>query len=333
MGIQKRNLFMSLRLKLLLSFSLIFTLVFTAIFWWFYTFSTHTARAQLDDYVQAYLAATASGINGDDFEKLLRFPAGSAPDSPIYRRQQAWLEGLHTIEPDEVSYTVLPKSRTEYQIVGDPLRKTDPKHATIFMKTYKLSELKAPPSDGGTNLTPYKDSNGAVTVTGSKAITNSKGDMVGGIGVIFNMTHVQKVQQAIKDQIWLVFLVSYMVTFTFVYFVSTLLTQPIGRLTSMASRVGHGDYTSNFAEFERSQLRDEISTLGAVFAQMVEQVHKREQTLKHEVQSLRIEIDGARKAKEVKEIVETDNFRNLKDKAKEMRSRAQGAGRTLIPEG
>ena len=74
MGIQKRNPFMSLSLKLLLSFSLIFTLVFAAVFWWFYDFSTKTALNELNNQVEQYIKTTASGINGDEFEQLSRFP-------------------------------------------------------------------------------------------------------------------------------------------------------------------------------------------------------------------------------------------------------------------
>ena len=229
--------------------------------------------------------------------------------------------------------TILPDRPNEYVVVGDALRATHPELATTFLSKHELPKEQGLPSRGDTNLKPYADGSGALWVEGFGEIKNSQGETVGGIGVIFNAAPIEKVQRAIREEIWQVFLLSYAVTFAFVYFFSRLLAQPIARLTRIASRVGQGDYTENFAEFGRPRLRDEISTLGAVFAHMVEQIRNREQNLKHEVQSLRIEIDGARKAKEVREIVETDFFRDLKGKANGMRQRARGAGNTLLAEG
>lgn len=50
----------------------------------------------------------------------------------------------------------------------------------------------------------------------------------------------------------------------------------------------------------------------------------REQRLRQEIQQLRIEIDEARRQKEVSEIVESESFRDLQAKAREMRARRQG---------
>jgi HAMP domain-containing protein len=333
MTIPKRTLFLSLRLKMLVAFSVVFAVVFAAAFWWFYLFSTGSATDHIRSHVQTYLTATALGINGDAFEQLAHLPPGSEPNSPAYRQQQAWLRQLHSIEPKEVSYTFVKGTRPgEVLWIGDPLRGRDPKRATTFMAEYNITkpQLRDAFSGSTINLTPYHDRWG-YWVSGYMPILNAKRQVVGGLGVDFDAAHVTQVQEAIRSKIWLVFLFTYLVVFTFVYFFSALLAQPIDRLTRMASRVGQGDYTDNFAHFERSPLRDEISILGAVFARMVGQVHEREQTLKREVQGLRIEIDDVRKAKQVLEIVETDFFRDLKSKAQEMRGRAQRAGDLLTP--
>ncbi|ULH17778.1 hypothetical protein MF271_20465 (plasmid) [Deinococcus sp. KNUC1210] len=329
----RRTMFLSLRLKMLLAFSLVFALVFAAAFWWFYLFSTGSATDHIRTHVQTYLTATALGINGDDFAQLSRLPAGAEPNSPIYRKQQAWLRQLHTIEPKEVSYTFVKGSKPgEVLWIGDIFRDKDPKRATTFMAGYDISKPQIQDAFGGSliNLTPYHDRWG-YWVSGYMPIFNSRQQVVGGIGVDFSALHVIQVQEAIRDKIWLVFLFTYLVVFTFVYFFSALLAQPIDRLTRMASQVGKGDYSGNFANFGRSRLRDEISILGAVFASMVGQVHEREMNLKREVQGLRIEIDETRKAKQVNEIVDTDFFRDLKGKAQAMRTRAQQVGTLTDP--
>jgi nitrate/nitrite-specific signal transduction histidine kinase len=65
---------------------------------------------------------------------------------------------------------------------------------------------------------------------------------------------------------------------------------------------------------------DELGQLARVFQNMAEQVKTREESLKKQVEELRIEIDKNRQAKQVAEIVETDSFKNLKDKLKRMKA-------------
>ena len=54
---------------------------------------------------------------------------------------------------------------------------------------------------------------------------------------------------------------------------------------------------------------------------MVDKVYQREQTLRKQVEELKIEIDEVRRRKDVVDIVETDFFRDLQSKAREMRER------------
>ena len=54
---------------------------------------------------------------------------------------------------------------------------------------------------------------------------------------------------------------------------------------------------------------------------MVNEVIARQQRLRQQIRDLKIEIDQTRKAKEVEEIVETDYFQNLQQKAQKFRQR------------
>jgi hypothetical protein len=71
--------------------------------------------------------------------------------------------------------------------------------------------------------------------------------------------------------------------------------------------------------------RDEIVTLADVFAIMAGKVYQREQTLRKQVEALKIEIDEAKRTRQVSEIAETDFFRDLQAKARGMRKRAKGS--------
>jgi hypothetical protein len=56
---------------------------------------------------------------------------------------------------------------------------------------------------------------------------------------------------------------------------------------------------------------------------MVDKVREREQKLKERIQELEIVIDEGKKVAQVQEIVESEFFVDLKEKAREMRGRAK----------
>jgi DNA-binding response OmpR family regulator len=65
---------------------------------------------------------------------------------------------------------------------------------------------------------------------------------------------------------------------------------------------------------------DALGQLARVFQRMAGEVYAREERLKQQVQELRIEIDEAKKAREVAELTDTDYFRSLQEKARQMRA-------------
>jgi adenylate cyclase len=72
---------------------------------------------------------------------------------------------------------------------------------------------------------------------------------------------------------------------------------------------------------------DELTDVATAINQMLQDLQDslaREKQLRQEVQRLRIEIDRAKRQKQVKEIVETDFFQDLQMKARSMRSRRSG---------
>ncbi|MDJ0713234.1 MAG: cache domain-containing protein [Prochloraceae cyanobacterium] len=68
---------------------------------------------------------------------------------------------------------------------------------------------------------------------------------------------------------------------------------------------------------------DELGQLARVFKNMARQVYSREKKLKQQVRKLSIEIDREKRKKQVQEIVETDFFQNLVDRAKTLREKNQ----------
>ena len=64
---------------------------------------------------------------------------------------------------------------------------------------------------------------------------------------------------------------------------------------------------------------DELGQLARVFERMAHEIAAREEQLKQQIQVLSIEIDQAKKARQVSEITETEYFQELRKKAKELR--------------
>ena len=93
-------------------------------------------------------------------------------------------------------------------------------------------------------------------------------------------------------------------------------------ITTAAAAVETGTFEVTSLD-EVARRADELGQLARVFQQMTEQVKIREAMLKQQVQELRIEIDQAKQAKQVADIVETDSFKNLKQKLKTLKSKRQ----------
>lgn len=343
----------TLRAKLLIGFTLVFTVVFAASFYWFYAFSTETALARIRQDLQDTAAGAASNIDGDNLRALAtsgRPNAAGFSDDPRYLRELRAFRRIHAIEPRAWPYTYVRGSKdNEILWIADLWSTEDPRRAVLFKDTFVSQgrlwsgltnlEINMPRDRRGTDLentllgrlgikffnplgrVGYEDEWGK-WVSAYHPITDSRGLVVGAVGIDFVASEVDDVQNAILSSVGLVFGLVYLVLFLLVYLVSGVLMTPIRHLTVAARKVGDGDYEQDFARLLRAGTRDEIVVLAEVLRGMTEKVRAREQSLRREVQELRIEIDQTKKERQVKEIVDTDFFRELKSKAVTMRSRA-----------
>lgn len=97
------------------------------------------------------------------------------------------------------------------------------------------------------------------------------------------------------------------------------------RLMQAAQKVAEGTLTpAEAAELEQVEGWDDLSQLRQIFGQMAREVIRREEDLRRQVESLRIQIDEAKRARQVAEITETEYFQELRKRAREMRVREEG---------
>jgi CRP/FNR family transcriptional regulator, cyclic AMP receptor protein len=100
--------------------------------------------------------------------------------------------------------------------------------------------------------------------------------------------------------------------------------QQFAKVTAAAAAVEAGVYVPEALD-DVALRTDALGQLARVFQRMVREVYAREESLKRQVAELRIEIDEAKKSQQVAEIIDTDYFQQLQQKALEFRKRAADA--------
>jgi HAMP domain-containing protein len=347
----KHDRFVSLRFKLLVAFTLVFSLIFAAAFYWFYAFSTNMAIGRITEDLVDTMQAAVKGIDGDQLASLYRdasVRADGYTDDPRYWEQVKWLATVHSVEPRAMLYTYVKGDKpgelvfiTSNGAVMDPpfgakfreswvTEHAEPNLGGLTATTLQTKDRAACAyGDAGCKLEPYTDDWGQ-WVSAFSPIKDSKGEVVAALGMDFQADYVKQVQDSIRRQILWAFAVTYLVLFVVVYFLSRFLTNPLILLTQSAEQIGEGDYAGSHERLAKTSgytvFSDETTRLSQVFEIMVDKVYQREQTLRKQVEELKIEIDEAKRQKEVGEIVDSDFFRDLQLKARNMRSRRESQG-------
>jgi hypothetical protein len=339
LGYESPKRLFSLRTKLLIGFTLAFTIVFAASYYWFYAFATDEATGQIEEDLLATLEATAQGVDGDAFRTMYtdnlkdercavpedpEEASGYYPEEPRFWEHIDWLATVQAIEPRARVYTYTWGEReNEMVYVGSSGAIFDPPAGAPFC--YRAIARTEWPYNGfeETTLVPgsYTDEFGK-WVTGYAPIRNADGEVVGAAGVDFEASYVEEVRQGIVRNVLIAFALSYVVLFALVYLASGLFTRSIATLTESAERVGEGDYEQDFSDLTKGRFRDEISTLAYVFGIMVDKVYQRERALRERVRELEIMVDTSKRDEQVQEIVDSDFFQDLQDKARRMRDRS-----------
>lgn len=335
-----RHPFLSLRWRLLIGFTLVFSAVFAGAFYWFYTFSTDKAIARLRQDLRSTALGAAAGVDVEEllalYERGRRNPQGFSSDRR-YHNQLEWFKTVHSVSPNVYAYTYIVGQQEHNRRVGQPavapgeleivylvdsLWVYIPERALPFLQSDRPSQYSVRAFTRGETVERdlYTDRWGS-WISVYIPLRDDRGNIVAMLGADIEASHVAEVQQEIRDRVVLAFGITYGTLFLLVYVVSGVFTKPLNQLTTVAERIGEGDYSQNFSEIQTTRVEDEISTLAQVFELMVSKVRQREETLKQQVAELKIEIDQAKRQKQVSEIVDTDFFQDLVIKARRMRGR------------
>jgi DNA-binding response OmpR family regulator len=98
--------------------------------------------------------------------------------------------------------------------------------------------------------------------------------------------------------------------------------QQVGLVTAAAAAIKANTFQPESLD-GAARRPDELGQLALVFQEMARQVYARQQHLQRQVLQLRIEIDQERRAREVADLTESDDFQQLLGKADELRNRVR----------
>lgn len=356
-----RTRFISLQTKLVVGFTLIFTIIFASTYYWFYDFAQQEAMDQIKEGLyDTIIGATQTGIlgegdnvqiiNGDDMEGLAKegqVREDGLTDDQRYWNQVATLCEIRRVEPRASPYTYIQGSTPEEIVFiaswGACLPNPDWNQFVKFRIPYttntgpNIAGFEQVVFQTDTGWCIYDDPGCVPEIYGDRfgswvsayaPIKNSKGESVGALGIDFTSDYVNEVREQIQRRIYIAFSVTYIILVVLVYFVAQFLTRPMVGLTRAAEQIGEGNYDVGLKYLNELGLSekfpDEIETMQGVFKGMIDKVYTREKILRQQVQDLRIEIDQAKRQKQVNEIVDSEFFRDLQIKAQRMRDQQTG---------
>ena len=296
---------------------------------------------------KTHINDTTEIINGDELEGLIKegqVRSDGLTDDPRYWSQVQVLCDIRRIEPRASPYTYI-KGDKPGEIIfitswGGCLPNPD---WNVFAKFRTPYDQNTGPNLAGfdqvvfqtnTGWCTYQDPTCTPEIYGDKygswvsayaPIKNSKGEAIAALGIDFTSTYVNEVRQQILNKIYLAFSLTYLILFILVYFVAQFLSRPMIGLTRAAEQIGEGNYEVGLKYLDGLNLsskrsHDEIGTMERVFRSMIDKVYQREQTLRKQVEELKIVIDENKRNKQVEDIVDSEFFQSLKIKAQQMRS-------------
>ena len=348
----KPRIFISIQWLLFVSVTALLTVILSGVFYWFYMLTMQRVSQQIMQDLTQAAETVALNVNADELlalsqegkpnalgsawneagksedahKKALEQFNGQATgfsDDPRYQKLLDWLDTVHKIEPRAWPFLWVNDDKTvEVIYVVDLWARYNPEKSTLFLHreedTYPTHELTLSVDDQG-NLDSYTDDWG-VWYSAWMPIKDSNGRIVGGLGVDFEAGAVDEALRAIREVVWIVFILIYLAMFVAVFLISRTIIAPIKALTDAADEVGKGHYKQDFSALVGGKyIQNEVSVLAGVFTVMISKVNTEVTNLHLKVKELRVEIDQAKRKKEVDEIAGSEFFRDLQDKAKSSR--------------
>jgi hypothetical protein len=319
-----KPVFMSLRVKMLVIILIRITIVYLVLFIWLYNFFTNTSNRALRADVETVLNSGSTSLNGNDIAGLIAAPETSTGDAR-HRAITDWFTQINIYNPHAYPYIYYEPAPGQLVILADSLAWKEPNTKNAYQPGEQLDpgpgsllpdglkgqtlDLELHPGRKGDSVsgaTPLRDSSG--TVIAALAVDTAPGD-------------IAQSQLTARSNLLPLLGLAYVLLSASIWFITGNLTRSVRSLDQASKRIGEGDYTP--IDVKPGLLPDEITNLTLAFNQMMEKVRGREESLRKQVEKLIIQVDQAKRQKDVAEVVETDFFQDLQAKARSLRQQEQ----------
>ena len=104
--------------------------------------------------------------------------------------------------------------------------------------------------------------------------------------------------------------------------VARQIMEPLDVLSEQAEAIANDDLSIDLEPLQKLKAQNnELAAFARILEKTAKEVVSRTKAMKAEIKTLKVEIDQQKKEKQVKEIIETDFFKELELKAKTLRDR------------
>jgi methyl-accepting chemotaxis protein len=323
--------YLSLRYKILLPLIVLGVLIFIASYFGARNYLRSTIYNIMEEDILSIRDYVSTCMDGDVLQALSSgdvqynasagWPRGMT--DPRYWEQQACLDAVYDYNPRAEIYTYYAMDETTLAYGLDQWATLFPDEsyefgAVIDAETNNVEDLWFGLED--TYIYPELEYDEEVDVyyyAAAAPLQNSRGEVIGGLSIFLDAGWAVENLQTLSTNLLVIFIAIFALITVLVLVITRKTTSELTALKNASMRVADGDYTP--ITLKPHKLNDEVSTLAQLFNTMLDKVHTREETLQHEVEELKVQIDMEKRQKDVKEIVESEFFQDLKQRASEVR--------------
>lgn len=307
-----RRPFLSLRARLMLALSLVFGVLLLFVHAFVLREFERTTLGRAQDHLRTVLADFSKRIDGDVVASMYTPQGAWVPGSktrPIYQKNVSWIDDAALADP---RLAIRVYNERPGGVLGTLDSANEPAAFPAALERAGLRELtvQSSPEPGA-----------EPALVGAVPVLDSAGRVVCAMAVRFAVGDLYRVIGFWRERSWAVLLGAYAGLLLLFSFISWRFSAPISALAREVQGARDGNYARPLAGLGSGRLRDEVSTLAEVFEDLLSRVQQREQRLQQHIQELRIEIDQAKKERQVEEIVASESFQDLRAKARAMRQR------------
>jgi HAMP domain-containing protein len=318
-------------MRLLIVFTALFTVVFLGAAYWFYQYATQKVMDDLRQNLMVSASTAANMISAEEHSQV--FQSGVEDDTQ-YEHIAGQLRLVRDANPKaEAVYTAVRSEGNPTELLFVVSASEDVEGRAHLREAYDASN--APEMlmafDGPIADVEMGEDEFGVWLSGYAPILDENGDSIAIVGVDMMADDVLAVQARIRNASLIMFLIAFFVIFVAVFFLSDTITRPLRTIAESARLLENDEPVIHETLEPLERGSDELSQLARVFHKMADQVQARQEQLKQEVARLKIEIDESKRQSQVSEIVDSEFFKELKSKARDIRrgnsEKAEGSGK------